>query len=123
MTAPRRCADGSPRPPDAGLHGYNAQDVEALLARVSNRVDWPYGADGLHGKQAVRAYWNEQWTRTRTHGEPVSFSELDDGRTAVHINQVVRSLEGSVMFRGHFLHMHRSNAISSRVDIEAVPGA
>lgn len=30
---------------------YNAQDVEALLARISDDVDWPDGAGRLHGKE------------------------------------------------------------------------
>jgi hypothetical protein len=55
----------------------------------------------------VRAYWTEQWTRTRPHDEPLSFSELDDGRAALYIRQFERSLDGSLISRGHFLHMHR----------------
>ena len=42
---------------------YNSQDVEALLARVSDDIDWPNGKGGrLHGKTEVRTYWIEQWT-------------------------------------------------------------
>jgi hypothetical protein len=96
---------------------YNAQDVEALLARISDDVDWPDCAGRLHGKEQVRAYWTEQWTRTRTHDEPLSFSELDDGRAAVYIRQVVRSLDGSPISRGHFLHTHRIEDLISRMDI------
>jgi hypothetical protein len=66
----------------------------------------------------VRAHWTEQWTRTRTHDEPLSFSELDDGRAAGYIRQVVRSLDGSPISRGHFLHMHRIEGdLISRMDI------
>ena len=90
---------------------------------VSDDVDWPDGERSLHGKEEVRSYWTEPWTQTRTHDEPVSFSELDDGRTAVHLSQVVRSLEGSVMSQGRSLHMHRIEGDPiSRMDIEAVPG-
>jgi hypothetical protein len=66
----------------------------------------------------VRAYWTEQWTRTRTHDEPVSVSELGDGRIAVLISQVVRSLEGSVIHRGSFRHVHRIEGhLIARMDI------
>ena len=34
---------------------YNAQDVEGLLALVSDDVDWPDGTGRLHGKQEVQA--------------------------------------------------------------------
>jgi hypothetical protein len=53
------------------------------LALVSDDVDWPDDAGRLHGKEDVRACWTEQWARTRTHDEPVGFSELNDGRNAV----------------------------------------
>ena len=62
---------------------YDAQDVDALMALVSDDVDWPDGPGGagrLHGKEQVRAYWEEQWTRTRTHDEPSHSRKLDDGR-------------------------------------------
>jgi hypothetical protein len=86
--------------------------------RISDDVDWPDGAGRLHGKEQVRAYWTEQWTRTRTHDEPLSFSELDDGQAAVYIRQVVRSLDGSPISRDHFLHMHRIEGdLISRMDI------
>ena len=96
---------------------YNAQDVEGLLALVSDDVDWPDGTGRLHGKQEVRAYRTSSWARTRTHDEPVGFTEMDDGRTAVHISQIVRSLEGSVISRGHFQHTHRIEGdLISRMD-------
>jgi ketosteroid isomerase-like protein len=100
---------------------YNSQDVEALVALVSDDVNWPDDDAGrLHGKDEVRAYWTEQWARTSTHDEPVSFSERNDGRTAVHISQVVRSLDGSVISKGKFLHLHRLEGDRiARMDIEA----
>ncbi len=99
---------------------YNRQDLEALVALVSDDVNWPDGGGRLHGKDEVRAYWTEQWTRTRTHDEPSTFSRRDDGRIAVHISQVVRSPNGSVISTGHFLHLHRLEGDRiARMDIEA----
>ena len=99
---------------------YNAQDVEGLLAKVSDDVDWPDGERRLHGKEQLRSYWAEQWTRTRTHDEPVGFAELDDGRIAVDVSQVVRSPEGTVVSRGRVVHKHRlDGGLIARLDIEA----
>ena len=100
---------------------YNSQDVETLLACVSDDVDWPDDDGGrLHGKAEVRTYWTEQWAHTRTHDEPVSFDQLTDGRTAVHISQVVRTLDGLIVSQGDVLHIHRIECIRiSRMDIEA----
>ncbi len=98
---------------------YNAQDVDGLLLRVADEVDWPDGVHRLHGKPAVRAFWTEQWTRTRTHDEPLGFRELEDGRIAVPVAQVVRSLDGSVLSRGRFLHVFRiESGLLRRLDIE-----
>ena len=100
---------------------YNAQDVEGLLALVSDDVDWPDGGDGrLHGRAEVHAYWTEQWTRTRTHDEPLGFDDVDDGRSAVRIRQVVRALDGSLVSTGDFLHLLRvDGGLIRRLDIIA----
>ena len=83
---------------------YNSQDIEALVAPVSDDVNWPDDDAGrLHGKDEVGAYWTELWARTRTHDEPVAFSERNDGRTAVQISQVVRSPNGCI---SHALRRH-----------------
>jgi len=95
---------------------YNAQDLNCLLAVVSDDVDWPVGPHTprrLRGKDAVRAYWSEQWTRTRTRDTPVRITRLEDGRLVVRIEQVVRALDGPVLSRGAFDHVHRIR--SSRI--------
>lgn len=98
---------------------YNTQDVESLLALLDDDVDWPDGPRRLHGKPAVRAYWTEQWTRTRTHDEPVSFERRPDGRVAVRVDQVVRTLDGAVVSTASFRHHHRiRHSRIVRMDIE-----
>jgi ketosteroid isomerase-like protein len=104
---------GDPAVPPAALlrrayAAYNRQDLDHLLTFVTDEVDWPDDGGGrLRGKAALRAYWTEQWTRTRTHDEPVGFTERDDGRIAVQIRQEVRSLDGRVLSTGRFRHLHR----------------
>ncbi len=57
---------------------YNSQDIEALVALVSDDVNWPDDDAGrLHGKDEVRAYWTEQWARTRTHDEGDRIARMD----------------------------------------------
>ena len=99
---------------------YNAQDGDALAAMLSDDVDWPDGAGGrIHGRPALAAYWTEQWSRLRAHDHPVAFQELDDGRVAVHVEQVVRSLDGVTVSTGAFLHLHRvEGGRIARMDIE-----
>ena len=86
---------------------YNRRDIDALSALVSDDVDWPDGDDRLSGRASLQAYWQDQWTRTRTHDEPVTFTHRPDGRVVVRIDQVVRSLDGTVISTGSFDHVHR----------------
>ena len=98
---------------------YDRQDLDGLSALVSVDVDWPDGAHRLHGREAVRAYWTEQWTHTRTDDQPVAITRLPDGRVEVRVEQVVRSLGGSVRSTGTFRHLHRVvGAQIVRLDIE-----
>lgn len=98
---------------------YDSQDADGLSALVSDGVDWPDDANRLHGKKAVRAYWSHQWTRIRTHDEPVTFIDLDDGRVAVRIDQVVRDLSGNEVSRGAFVHTYLiTQSRITRMDIE-----
>ena len=78
------------------------------MAFVGEDVDWPDDEENrLDGRQALRAYWTEQWTRVRVHDQPVAFRQLDDGRVAVAVRQVMRSLDGRLLSTGGFTHLHR----------------
>jgi hypothetical protein len=78
------------------------------VAFVGEDVDWPDDEENrLDGRQALRAYWTEQWTRVRVHDQPVAFRQPDDGRVAVDVSQVVRSLDGRLPPTGEFTHLHR----------------
>ena len=55
---------------------YNSQDIEALVALVSDDVNWPDADAGrLHDKDEYGPYWTELRARTRTHDEPVAHCE------------------------------------------------
>lgn len=98
---------------------YNAQDVEGLLALVSDDVDWPDGLHRLQGHGALRGYWTAQWLRTRTHDQPLQLSRRADGRVAVRLTRVVRSLDGRVLDHGTFDYVFRLDASHIvRLDIE-----
>ena len=83
-------------------------------------VDWPDGAGGrLHGRDALRAYWTEQWTRTRTHDEVLGFEDVGDGRTVVRLHQVVRAPGGAVLSTGDFAYRFGvEDGLIRRLDIE-----
>lgn len=98
---------------------YNSRDLDRLLTAVTEDVDWPDGAARLHGKDALRRFWLEQWTRLRTHDEPVAFEEVGRDVVRVRIDQVVRDLDGRTVSRGSFRHTFRlRDGRITRLDIE-----
>jgi len=76
--------------------GFNARDIDAVLAVLSDDVAWANGMDGghVHGREAVRDYWTRQWAVISPHVEPVAFAETDDGTVAVEVIQSVFDLDG-----------------------------
>ena len=101
---------------------YSARDLTGLLALVCEDVDWPDGAGGrLTGRAAVEAYLTTQWMHTHTHDEPVAVDRRSDGTMVVCVDQVVRSLDGSVISTGSFRHRLRiEGALIRRLDVEVV---
>ncbi|MGO6677348.1 nuclear transport factor 2 family protein [Rhizobium leguminosarum] len=75
---------------------FNARDIDAVLAVLSDNVAWANGMDGghVHGREAVRDYWTRQWAVISPHVEPVAFEETPDGAFAVEVIQSVFDLDG-----------------------------
>lgn len=76
--------------------GFNARDIDGVLAELADDVVWANGMDGghVHGREAVREYWTRQWSIVRPHVKPVSFEQAADGAVVVKVRQSVRDLEG-----------------------------
>jgi hypothetical protein len=87
---------------------FNARDIERALLLMHPDVDWPNGMEGgrVRGHEEVRSYWTRQFAMIDSHVDPVSFEVLDDGRVAVDVHQVVRSLEGELLSEGHVTHVY-----------------
>jgi ketosteroid isomerase-like protein len=105
----------------AAYAAYNRRDSDALLALVSEDVNWPDSSARLHGKAEVRAYWTRQWAVTRTHDEPVRITDLSLDRSIVRISQAVRTLDGTTISEGSFDHVYRiEGGLIVRMDIQDV---
>ena len=88
---------------------FNRRDLDALLGRMSADVDWPNAWKGgrLHGRDAVRRYWREQWDEIDPTVDPLAVASLPDGRLAVTVRQVVRSFDGQTISDGQVVHVYR----------------
>jgi ketosteroid isomerase-like protein len=101
---------------------FNARDIERALVLMHPDVDWPNGMEGgrVRGHDEVRSYWTRQFGLIDSHVTPSAFSVLDDGRVAVRVHQVVRSLDGDVLSDGHVMHVYSfRDGLVERMEIEA----
>ena len=75
---------------------FNARDIDAVLAVLTDDVAWANGMDGgqVHGREALRAYWTSQWSMVSPHVEPVGFSRTTDGAIIAEVRQSVFDLQG-----------------------------
>jgi ketosteroid isomerase-like protein len=76
---------------------FNDRAIDALLAMMTDDVEWPdvAGSKVLHGKQAVRAYWEAQFAVASPKVTPTDFVGSTDGDDVVAvIDQQVFDLEG-----------------------------
>ena len=100
---------------------FNARDVDAVLALMHPDVDWPNAFEGgrVRGHAEVGAYWQRQFAQIAPHVTPRRFSDTDDGRVAVDVHQVVRSLDGDVLAEGEVVHVYTlRDGLVERMDVE-----
>ena len=90
----------------AAYGALNARDIDAALATMTHDVSWPRAFKGgfVRGHEAVRAYWQEQWSEIDPRVEPISFHLEEDGRILVDVHLVVRDLAGAVLADEHVGH-------------------
>lgn len=96
----------------AAYTAFNARNIDAALATMSPDVEWPKAFKGgfVHGHQAVRAYWTEQWSEINPHVEPTLFYPQDAGKVLVDVHQVVRDLSGAILADEHVGHLFTINS-------------
>ena len=87
---------------------FNQRDIDAVLALVHTNVTWPNGWEGgyIHGHDEVRAYWLRQWQEINPNVEPVSFQIRTGGEVAVIVHQVIKDLNGQVLYDGQVTHTY-----------------
>lgn len=88
---------------------FNARDVDAVLERMSDDVEWPNGWEGgyVQGHDGIREYWARQWAQVDPTVTPVGFDTLDDGRVDLTVHQVVRDRKGEILSDSTLHHVYR----------------
>lgn len=99
---------------------FNARDTDGALALMQPDVDWPNGMEGGRelGHDAVRAYWTRQFGLIDSHVVPVGFSDDDEGRIVVDVDQEVRDLDGALLSEQRVQHVYTvREGLIARMDI------
>jgi ketosteroid isomerase-like protein len=105
----------------AAYRNFNARKIDAVLARMTSDVEWPNGWEGgyVHGHEGVRDYWTRQWAALDPRVEPVEIRNLEDGRLAAEVHQVVHDCEGNLLVDQSVCHVYRMrDGLIARMDIE-----
>jgi hypothetical protein len=100
---------------------FNARNVDAVLAAVTEDVDWPNAWEGgrVHGKAAMRSYWLRQWAEIDPRVEPIEMAEQDDGRIAVAVEQTVLDRDGGLIAKRTVRHVYAfRDGFIARMDVE-----
>jgi ketosteroid isomerase-like protein len=86
---------------------FNRRDIDAVLETLAEDVVWANGWEGGHieGRTAVREYWARQFEVIHPRVEPEEIMRTDDGRVAVSVHQVVRSVEGDLIGDQRVTHL------------------
>ena len=77
---------------------FNDRQIDRLLQMMTDEVEWPDVANDvvLHGKQAIRSYWQAQFSAGDPHVDPVDFIEAGDDLVVV-VDQRVADREGRLL--------------------------
>jgi hypothetical protein len=92
---------------DLAYAAFNHRNIDAALALMTEDVSWPKASEGgkVIGKEEIRAYWTRQWAEFNPHVEPLAITTDAEGKLRVRVHQLVKSLQGDVLFNGEVLHV------------------
>ncbi len=78
---------------------FNQRDLDAATEFLAPDVDWPNAMTGgrVHGRAAVRDYWENQWKTIDRRVEPLEIDVDGAGNARVRVHQLVRSLDGTIL--------------------------
>jgi hypothetical protein len=100
---------------------FNERDLSAMLSAMHPEVDWPNGWKGgrLNGRDAVRHYWQEQWSEVDSKVTALALREAG-GRVEVAVRQWGHDHEGKLLFDEQVRHIYEfEDDLIGRMTIEA----
>jgi hypothetical protein len=101
--------------------GFNNRNIDAVLSIMHPDIHWPKAFEGGYviGQDAVRDYWTRQWSEINPKVEPLLITERPDGKIEVEVYQLVKDLEGNILFDGTVRHVYViAGGLLQQMDIE-----
>ena len=102
---------------------FNSRDINTALLTMHPDVQWPKAFEGgyVNGHNEITEYWRRQWTEINPNVEPVGFNEKEDGTLEITVHQIVKNLQGAMIFDGIVKHVYTlQDGLLRRMDIELV---
>jgi ketosteroid isomerase-like protein len=99
---------------------FNARNIEAVISSMLPDVEWANGMEGghVHGKDAVRSYWNRQFETLNPQVEPVQIEPDNNGNWVVEVHQVVHDVKGNLLIDTTVYHTYQfRDGLIARMDI------
>lgn len=100
---------------------FNARDIDTILPLMHPNVQWTKAWEGdyANGYDEVRAYWQRQWQEINPLVTPVGFRERPNGTLEVQVDQLVKDLDGNVLFDGRVVHVYViSEGLMVKMDVK-----
>lgn len=100
---------------------FNVRNIPAILQVMHPKIKWPKAWEGgyANGHNEVTAYWEKQWTEIYPKVIPVGFRERANGTLEVEVDQLVKDLDGHILFDGKVKHVYViNNGLLQQMDIE-----
>jgi hypothetical protein len=100
---------------------FNTRDIDTVLLALHPEVRWSNGWEGgyVNGHEEVRSYWTRQWKELDPIVEPVSIKEKQNREIEVVVHQIVKDLQGNILFDGTVKHIYTiENGLIKNMEIE-----
>ncbi|NJL20594.1 MAG: nuclear transport factor 2 family protein [Leptolyngbyaceae cyanobacterium SM1_3_5] len=78
---------------------FNQGELETIISLMHPNVKWANGVEGgfVHGRDAVREYWTNQYQVIQVQLETLKFETDECDRNVVTVHQIVRDLQGDLL--------------------------
>lgn len=101
---------------------FNDRRIDSILRVMHPEIKWSRAWEGdyAYGHEEVSAYWQRQWKEINPKVTPVGFLARENGTLEVEVDQLVKDLEGNILFDGKVKHIYViKEGLLEQMDIEA----